>query len=323
MRTMIADMQVNSKVSTPLVVTSATARKTKAGKDFLNLEFYDGVDRITGNYWDWAGKNIPDSNSILNVSAQVTEYLGQKQLNVQGLSTNTDLVLAEFTPKAEADIGQAFKDCYELATDIKNDFLRQVCWEAFDTLRDKWIEVPGAKTIHHAYIGGTLIHTSSVAAIAKAIAMSMPQANVDLAVAGALLHDIGKLWTYKLDGVTVSLTANGMLKDHLYIGAKYIESLGNSLVNGPFANEEYEKAPDILQLLVHIILSHHGKQEYGSIVPPMCLEAHIVNAADMLDAAQEQIRVASKAVPGMFTDKIWGLDNRPHVTTAYVDSLFE
>ena len=309
MRQMIAGMVVGSKISTPLVVTAATARKTKAGKDFLTLELYDGTEGITGNYWDWGGVNIPALNSILDVTGQVTEYLGQKQLNISSIKTNASLVLAEFAPKSTFDLAQAYKDCYALASDIKHDLLRQVCWEALERLKLEWLTAPGAKTIHHAYIGGTLVHTASVATIAKAIASAMPQANVDLATAGALLHDIGKLWTYEMDGLVVNMTAAGMLYDHLYIGAKYIEDLAMSLAS------DNDKA--IVQLLVHIILSHHGRQEYGSVVPPMCIEAHIVHAADLLDADQEQIRTAASKAPGMFTDKIWTMDNKPQVTPKY------
>lgn len=309
MRQMIADMVIGSRISTPLVVTAATARKTKAGKDFLTLDLYDGVEGITGNYWDWGGVNIPALNSILDVTGQVTEYLGQKQLNISNIKTNTNLVLAEFAPRSNVDLSQAYKDCYELASDIKHDLLRHVCWEALERLKLEWLTAPGAKTIHHAYIGGTLVHTASVAKIAKAIASAMPQANVDLTTAGALLHDIGKLWTYEMDGLIVTMTPTGILQDHLYMGARYVEDLATSLSEG----EDRE----LILLLVHIILSHHGHQEYGSVIPPMSMEAHIVHAADLLDADQEQLRMAASKAPGMFTEKIWTMDNKPQVTPRY------
>ena len=315
-RTKIANMQINERINTSLVVTSATARKTKAGKDFLTLELFDGEDLIVGNYWDWAGQNIPKQNSILNITAQVTEYLEQKQLNITSMTTNHEAVLAEFMPKADVDIEQAYKDCYAIASDIKNDLLRQICWEIFDTLREEWIVAPAARSVHHSYVGGTLVHTASVAKITSAIVAEMPQANADLAIAGALLHDVGKLWTYNIEGISVEMSDEGILMDHLYLGAKYVEELGKKLCN---TNNTINYNEATVQLLTHIILSHHGVQQHGSITPPMLLEAHIVHHADTLDAIQEQIRTFAKRSSGKFTDKIWTLENKPHIRPQYTD----
>lgn len=315
----IRELTVNDIVTIPLVVTSVTDRKTKTGKPYLALEFYDGTDTISGNYWDWGGVNMPSKNAVLDVRAQVTEWQGVKQLNIKGMSTNTELTLMEFMPRpADCDISETYKNAYALIADIRDDFLKNLGLALLEELQDRWLVVPGAKGVHHAYVGGTLIHSYSVACIAKTIAEHTPGANVDLCTIGGMMHDLGKLYTYCLDGISVGMTDEGMLYDHLFMGAEF---LGNYADNN-FSLDELQSCK--LEMLRHIILSHHGKLEHGAVVTPMSLEAHIVHHADSVDAAAEQIRVQSTKVgEAKFTDRIWALENRPHMTIQYVTEVMK
>lgn len=314
----IRELEVNQIVTITLVVKSASARETKAKKPYLALEFYDGTDTINGNYWDWGGTNIPPKNAVLDVRAQVTEWQGTKQLNVKGMTTNTEVPLSDFAPSSGIDANEVYSNAYALITEVKDDFLRSITLAVFEELHDKWLTVPGAKGVHHAYTAGTLIHSYSVACIAKAIAEHTPGANVDLCVVGGMLHDIGKLYTYKLNGVSVEMTDEGMLYDHIFMGAEFI---------GNFADNHYkmdELCALKLEMLRHIILSHHGRLEYGSVTVPLSIEAHIVYHADAVDAAAEQVREQSARLGNVkWTERIWPLENRPHLTTQYVQKVFE
>lgn len=314
----IRELEVNQVVTIPLVVKSATARETKAKKPYLSMEFYDGTDTINGNYWDWGGQNIPPKNAVLDVRAQVTEWQGTKQLNIKGMTTNTTIPLLEFMPSSGNDIAETYKNAYALMSDVKDDFLRDLALSVLEELQDAWLTVPGAKGVHHAYTAGTLIHSYSVARIAKAIAECTPGANVDLCIVGGMLHDVGKLYTYVVDGITIEMTDEGMLYDHIFMGAEFI---------GNYADNHY-KLDELcmlkLEMLRHIILSHHGKLEYGAVVTPMSIEAHIVCHADGVDAAAEQVREQSTKVGHVkFTDRIWTLENRPHMTTQYVQEVMK
>lgn len=314
----IRELEVNQQVTITLLVKSSIDRKTKTGKPYLAMEFFDGSDTINGNYWDWGGQNIPVKNAILDVRAQVTEWQGTKQLNIKGMVTNTTAQIADFLPTSDNDIGETYREAYALIADTKDDFLRDLALSIMEELRDKWITVPGARGIHHAYVAGTLIHSYSVARIAKAMAESIPGANVDLCVIGGMLHDLGKLFTYTMEGATIGMTGDGMLYDHLFIGAEFIGNYADSHFS---MNDAYDAK---MCLLRHIILSHHGKQEFGAVVVPMCVEAHIVHHADAVDAAAEQIREQSAKVGSVtWTDKIWALENRPHLTTQYVKEVME
>ena len=314
----INELEVGRLVDIVLVAKSATVRETKAKKPYLSLEFYDGVDTISGNYWDWGGINIPAKNTVLNIKAQVTEWQGTKQLNVKKMSTNTEISLSAFAPSSGLDVGAVYKDAYALMSEVKDDFLRCLTLGMLEELQEAWLTVPGAKDIHHAYTAGTLIHSYSVARLAKALAEKIPGANVDLCTVGGMLHDIGKLYTYTLNGVCIDMTDVGMMYEHLFMGAEFV---GNYADNHLTMDDLNTKK---LAMLRHIILSHHGRLEYGAVTVPLSIEAHIVYHADALDAAAEQIRTSSAKVGNMkWTDRIWALENKPHLTTQYVAEVMK
>lgn len=316
----IKELNMNELVDITLVVMSAVARETKAKKPYLVLELYDGTDKIMANYWDWSTGNIPAVNTILDVKAQVTEWQGAKQLNVKSMRTNTTLQLADFAPSSEYDIAETYKQAYELMSEVTDETLRTLALALLEELRTEWITVPGAVSVHHNYTGGTLIHSYGVARKAKALAMVTDGANVDIATVGGMFHDLGKLYTYRMNGVSVEMTANGKLYEHIFMGAEFLGNFADGHVDmdDPYV---YGK----VRLLRHIILAHHGHLEYGSPVTPQCIEAYIVHSADSIDATNEQIRVATKncSEQDIWTEKLWTLSNRPHLTHKYVEGLMK
>ena len=315
----IKDLIVGESCELTLVVKSATARMTKTQKPYLALEFFDGTDTINGNYWDWSGKKIPEVNAILDITGQVTEWQGRKQLTVKAMSTNTTKILSDFAPASDHNLSDIYKDAYGMIADVKDDFLRSLGLAVLEALRYEWLTVPGAVRVHHNYIGGTLVHSYSTAKIAKAIAKQVPEANEDLCVVGAMLHDVGKLFTYRINGVNIDRTFEGNLYEHIFMGAEFLGNFAENVANV----DDYYVASK-LRLLRHIILSHHGRLEYGSPVTPMCIEAFIVQAADDLDATAEQLRAAERKTPEdeAWTEKLFTLNNTPHLTSRYVADVF-
>lgn len=309
----IKDFTLNQLVNTTLVITRATARKTKAGKPYLQLEMFDGCRTISGNYWDWTSGKIPEVNAIVDIEAQVTEYMGNLQLNVKRLSLNADKHLSDFAPQSNVNIGDIYREAYELATNIKDDFIRTLTITLLENFMQKWCSAPGAVKVHHAFVGGTLVHSVSVAKIALAVSKQIPESNNDLCVAGGLLHDIGKLYTYEMNGVTVDMTPMGKLYDHTFIGAELIGSVAHTL--------SIEVDEDKLMILRHIVLAHHGALEYGAAVPPQCIEAHIVHHADGIDAVTQQILESSVGLDErMFTERIYTLGNKNQLTPQYISN---
>ena len=315
----IKELEVNAIVDIQLVVKSATARKTKAGKPFLSLELFDGTSTILGQYWEWLTNNIPAPNTILDIKAQVTEWQGSLQLNISSMTTSTTASLVDFAPTSDAfNIEDTYNAAVQLMDDVEDDTLRTIALAVLKELRQAWLTVPGATSVHHNFVGGTLVHSYDVAVKAKALAEATTQADVSLATVGGMLHDLGKLFTYKLNGVAIDRTADGNLYEHLFIGAEFLGNFAESHLDtdNPYV---YHK----IRLLRHIILAHHGQLEFGSPVTPKCIEAYIVHYADSVDAINEQLRVASAATPdsAIWTDKIWTLNNQPHLTKKYVSDI--
>ena len=308
----------NEVITIALVVLNATARETKAKKPYLQLELFDGFETINGNYWDWVSGKVPEINTILNVTAQVSTWMGTKQLNIKALNINNEMQISDFAPESGYNIDEIYDEALKATEEVSDTFLQSLAKALLTTLSSKWKKIPGAKQVHHAFVGGTLVHSLSVAKIAKAISSAIPQSNDDLCFVGGLLHDLGKLYSYKLNGISIDMTITGQLYDHTFMGAEFV---GNFVDNNFFDMDEQDEQK--VRLLRHIILSHHGELEYGAAVPPQCIEAHIVHSADNIDASVQQVIEHSRKVgEAMWTDRIYTLGNKPHLTPRYVEAIF-
>ena len=165
------------------------------------------------------------------------------------------------------------------------------------------ITCPAAFRLHHAMLGGLMLHTMSIVRMAEEICRIYPNINRELLLSGAILHDVAKTWefTFAKSGLVKGYSTEGELIGHLVEGAYYVADAAKEL------GIESEK----VALLEHMILSHHGVPEYGSPIRPMFLEAEILSALDTLDAEIFEFHSATaKVEPGKFTDRQWSLDNR-------------
>ena len=294
---MINELETNKAYACKLALLECSKAKTKAGKDYLRLTLTDGTTQVQGNYWDWAGgDNTPPINKVYVVSCTVNEWNGGKQLNVTKMVLQDDADLNEFRPRfADASVTEAlYQDALKLIDEMDSEPLKKICMDIYTSLKQAWLTVPAAKGMHHAYVAGNLIHSYNVACIAKEIA-TVVAADVDLCIAGGLLHDVGKLITYTWDGIRIDMTPYGQLHDHIVLGNNIVSSTCQYL----HIDAELE------MLLNHIILSHHGKKEYGSPVEPKCIEALIVSHADGLDASIEAIRSAAVPPNNIWTEKVY------------------
>jgi 3'-5' exoribonuclease len=312
----IKELKNGTRVTVTLLVLEAAGRLTKTKKNYLVVTFSDGIDTIVGNYWDWAGNIIPDKGILLDVVADVGSWQGIAQLTILKLTTNSTADVKDFLPSSNNDIDYLFDIALEIVSNfVKDESLCTLGLTILERYKDKWKSIPAAKLIHHAYIGGTLVHSVSVAKIAIAIAAQVPEANGSLCALGGLLHDVGKLDTYFMNGVVIDMTYEGLLLDHSFLGASLIERIS--------AGIGINVSNEVLVLLKHIILSHHGTLEQGAVIQPKCLEAYIVSHSDAIDAAAEQLRNATATTEDIWTDKLWGLNNLPHITPTYTKRLLK
>jgi 3'-5' exoribonuclease len=177
-----------------------------------------------------------------------------------------------------------------------------------DDFRLRYEACPASLAGHHALLGGLLKHTVEVASIARAIARAC-RAEADLVLAGVLLHDIGKLDAYRWDGGIFEMTEAGTLHGHVVLGALMVDRAVRAAVPAPCTEQE-------LAILQHLVLSHHGRLEYGAAVAPMTLEAEVLHYADNASAKTASMAEAL-ADAGNFdgeslvsTRGLWQLDRR-------------
>lgn len=307
-------VQIGERISQRLALTKAEIRKTKTAKSYLVVTLSDGSAELQGNIWDWQGA-LPQLGAY-EVDASIGEYQGRKQLNniKMHLSDNQDM--SAFSVRYTDDVAYYEKRFAELLANIADTPCRHIVEDMYAAVGDAYKAASSAASMHHVGAGGNLVHTCEVAEMAKVLAVAARSygynVSMSLCIAGALVHDIGKIYTYALNGPVVAITLNGTLADHIALGARLLWSTASAKQNRSTA-----------ALLEHIILSHHGKQEYGSPVTPKFMEAYIVNTADSLSATLATVQSFNqKAVderrPGKTTERIYPLGNTMHLLQSTV-----
>lgn len=302
-------MKNGDHISLRMVLTKAEIRKTKTNKPYLQATFSDGTDTVAGNIWDWAAA-LPELG-VYDVTAVAGEYMGKKQLNniVMRWSDNQDK--SAFGIKYTDDVQGYVTMFNNFLSRIKNETLRNIVADVYSQVTTSFATASSAIGVHHVGAGGNLAHTCEVALLSSTIACSLQvlgyDVNEDLCIAGALLHDVGKIDTYEIDGPAVNMSTDGTLLDHIALG---FNRLQQSVVA--------QQHPDITRLLGHIILSHHGSKEFGSPVTPKFMEAYVVNYADGISAMMDTLhsyntKAEEEQRPGIFTERIFTANNSEHL----------
>jgi 3'-5' exoribonuclease len=189
-----------------------------------------------------------------------------------------DVDMSDFVPTTKGDISSMTKEFEKIFSSIQNGYLKKLLDKIFsrEGIRDSFAKAPAAKGIHHNYIGGLLEHTVFVMKSIEALypVYAHLGINRELLIAGAILHDIGKIYEYSYTRA-IDMTTEGRLIGHIYLSAHMVDQEISGIENFP---EELR-----LQLL-HLILGHHGQLEFGSPKLPMTKEAMLLHMLDDLDA---------------------------------------
>ena len=304
----IKDLAVGGKTTIDLLVLSSSIRLTTNKKPYLDMMLSDGTDKISAKKWNWNTSGKPEVGTVVTINADVTEWAGNKQLTASSVSRSTKGP-EEFAPKGDFDIDDYKARLNMLLLNMENAPLNNLVAKIFDDYLEQWESAPGATGVHHAYLAGTFQHSIDTAIIAKAIATNIDGCNVDLCVAGALLHDVGKLFVYELNGSVINYTDYGHLLEHI---------IGGVVILDRYRTEENSK---IIMLLQHIIAAHHGKLEFGSPVTPKFLEAWIVSYADDIDAKANIIQRVNRGCENKYTEKEWALNNSAMLSQKYIERM--
>lgn len=266
----------------------------------------------TAPFWAEAQAGIAgiSRRSVVHVGGEVALYRERAQLKVTSirLLPRGSVPPSRLLPSV-GEVGPCWGCLDGLRNDIKGPRLRAVLDLFFEDqgFRRRYQECPASIEGHHAAIGGLLKHTSEVAAIAVSIARCV-QADVDLVVAAALLHDIGKLEAYSWDRGFEPTVLNA-LHGHVVLGALMLDRAVRACQTPPCSDAE-------LAILIHLVLSHHGRREFGAPVPPLTLEAEILHHADHASARTASMAGALRnplhfaAGEALSSSGLWQVDRR-------------
>jgi 3'-5' exoribonuclease len=247
---------------------------------------------------------------VVQVIGEVAVYREKRQLNVSSIRVLPAGTIepARLLPSI-GDVRRYWGYLDRLRGEIRGPRLRAVLDLFYEDpdFRRRYEECPASTSGHHAALGGLLQHTAEVAAIALAIARTAG-ADQDMVVAGVLLHDIGKLEAYRWDGAFEATDLNALF-GHVVLGALMLDRTVRSRPTMPCTEPE-------LALLLHLILSHHGRQEFGAPVPPLTLEAEVLHYADnanaktasMAQAIADGSNFAADAL--VSSQRLWQVDRR-------------
>jgi 3'-5' exoribonuclease len=276
----LARLSVGARVDCPLLVIEVARRESTRG-GFTTLTLGNRHGRLaTAPFWPDDGPRLAgiERGVVAQVGGEVGQYLGRRQLKVGSIRALTPGTVdwRALLPSV-ADIGPYWETLDRWRGEIRGPRLRRTLDRCFadDTFRRRFELCPASTSGHHAELGGLLRHTCEVAAIGRAVAKAC-HADADLVLAGALLHDIGKVEAYRWEGI-FETTDVGVLLGHVTLGMLMLARRVAAPEPAPCTEQE-------LVILQHLIASHHGRPEFGAPVPPMTLEAEVLHFADNASA---------------------------------------
>lgn len=276
-------------------------RTGRGGADFISIVLQDVSGQIAGKIFDdvEALKGEFDAGEFVKVQGRGNRHLQKLELVVERIRRvdpahdRLDGFREEdCIPCSPRPLDEMWAELHARVAGVGNTWVRRLLEVVIETDGDRLRIWPAALTVHHAYRGGLLEHILKIAEVGSVLAVSYG-ADADLVVAGAILHDIGKLEELSYDGVT-TYSRRGNLLGHITMGAQMVREAAASI----------EGFPEQLRTRIeHLVVSHHGERELGSPVEPMTEEAFILSAIDDLDAQLHQFRrhVIEDGTDGEFT----------------------
>ncbi|GEO78556.1 metal-dependent phosphohydrolase [Companilactobacillus mindensis DSM 14500] len=302
----IIDFNNGETMSLEVIIKRSDFRLAKNGKNFLSLVFEDKSGQIPGKYWDASEEDAKKFHvgAVVQLEGRRDLYQGKPQVNITrlGLLDISTVDMSQFVqtaPIKRADMENEFEDVF---LQITNGAWNRIVRYLFKKYHDRFFTSAAAKSNHHDFQGGLAFHTLSMVRQAENLADQYPQIDRALLIAGACLHDFGKI--IELSGnLDIEYTFEGNMLGHITI-------VDEEIVKAAQEMDISLESEDMI-LLRHMILSHHGLLEYGSPERPKILEAEVLHNIDMMDASINMITKAlDKTENGNFSERIFGLDNR-------------
>lgn len=296
---------VGEQVEQFLLIKSVTKGTTNTGKPFLTLILQDKSGEIEAKLWDASEEDEASylQETIVKVTGDIHSYRGKSQLKIRQIrsaSGKDGVSIADFLETAPLQQDEMMSKITQYIFEMKNPNIQRITRHLLKKHQQSFLEYPAATKNHHEFVSGLAFHVVSMLDLAKSLSVLYPSLDRDLLYAGIILHDLGK--TTELSGpVSPSYTLTGQLLGHITI---MVNEIGQ-------AAEELGIDGEEVTILQHLVLSHHGKAEWGSPKPPLIREAELLHYIDNIDAKMNMLdRALSRTKPGEFTERIFPLDNR-------------
>lgn len=282
----IQELKSGDTVDDLFVLSDKNLSQKRDGGQFYNITLTDKTGNIKGVIWDrveFVTENIK-SGDFVQVGGQVSEYRGHLQLIVREIKPRSvgSVDPSDFLPATDRDIDKMYLRLLDITASIENKFLKKLFdlfWQDTD-ISTRFKNAPAAKKMHHAYIGGLLEHTLSMAILMDRIVGHYKGIDRDLLLSGIILHDMGKIREFEYK-TKIDYSDEGRLVSHIVIGVRMLDEKIERLDGFP---------TDLAMQLRHMIISHHGTREFGSPEPPKTIEAVLLNYIDEIDSKINGIR---------------------------------
>ena len=309
---LLADTPVGSVIDRVLLVRDADRRTKRDGSAYLRLMLGDRSGSVAAVLWDAADAESVQNGTPAHVRGQLADHPRYgRQVTIDAIrpADGDDVEWRTLLDGPDRSTAELEHDLEILVGSVADpslaELLRRLLGADTSTGR-RFREIPAAKYHHHAYPHGLLDHSVAVAQLVSAAATTVGGIDRDVAVAGALLHDIGKLEAYDVAGGCAELGDAGKLLGEIPLGFYRVHREIDAIPGFP---------PDRAQALLHIVLAHHGRLEYGSPVVPCTREATLVHAMDQLSGqlgAHDRLRKETPA------GKSWSRFDRVIETSAFL-----
>jgi 3'-5' exoribonuclease len=283
---MIRDFKDKDAVDALFLVKEKNVGYGKNGRPFMSVQLGDQSGSLDGRLWDRVEELSREfeNGDVLRVKGQIQIFQNRKQLVIHRLEKVDPATVSfeDFLPRTARSAEDMMAELTQLVKTMKNDFLRQLITDTLEDpeIRPLVMRAPAAKSIHHAWIGGLLEHILSISKIMDFMGSHYPFLNRDLLLFGGIFHDIGKVWELSYDN-GISYTDRGRLLGHMQMACELIDRKASRILG--FTEE-------LRDICKHIILSHHGKLEYGSPKRPKFMEAMVVAMVDDFDSKVSTLR---------------------------------
>src|SRR5215472_3416894 len=284
----------NQVITSSFVVVSKQAKPKKSGELYLALVLADRTGHMEAKMWDNVADHINcfEQDDFFKVRGLINKFNGRFQLTLHKVRSleDSEVEFDDYLPRTTKDVDALWRTLGEFVAGMNDPHLRALlqAFMADPQVEHAYKNAPAAKSLHHAFIGGLLDHVVSLFQLCDLACRNYAaMIDRDLLLTGAFLHDIGKVHELTF-ARSFTYTTRGQLLGHMIIE---LEMLQQKLALLPGFPEEYKT------LIEHLIISHHGKYEFGSPKMPMFPEALMLHYLDDLDSKMESMRAHFQREP--------------------------